>query len=988
MRRIAVLVLGLTLAGSGASHAQSFTAFESGPVRPLALSADGSRLYVANIPDDSLEIFATDGGALRQLESVPVGLEPVAVAVRSPSEVWVVNHQSDSVSIVDVASSPPRVVRTLLVGDEPRDIVFAGSAHDRAFITTAHRGQNSPVDPQLKTPGVGRADVWVFDANALGSALGGTPLGIATLFGDTPRSLAASADGSSVYVGIFHSGNQSTAVNVLAVEPISTDPNGAQLIPPMPPFDDFQNVPAPSSGIIVRKRDVGAGPQWVDAAGNDWSAFVPFDLPDQDVFRLDANASPATMASTATVFSGVGTILFDIAVGPTGKVYVANTEAFNHVRFEGFGVHAAASGAPSPPSLRGHLHESHITVIDGASVLPRHLNKHIDYQTNPVPAGVNARSLALPVQLELSADGSTIYVAAFGSSKVGIFDAAALEADTFTPDDANHIDLSGGGPAGLALDEGNGRLYVLTRFDDSVSVVDTATRREIRHVALHNPEPASIVDGRPILYDARFSSDRGDTSCASCHVFARMDDLAWNLGNPDVARVPNPNPQIFDLTNPLIQTLIGLTPQQASDLLMFHGMKGPMTTQTIRGLSNHPPMHWRGDRSGGITDPNAVFDAAAGFKRFNVAFDGLLGGVIPTDAIMQKFADFILQVKLPPSPIRNLDNTLSPTAASGENIFKNVPVDANQTITCEGCHTLDEPNGFFGTDGLTSFEGEDQLFKVPHLRNMYQKVGFFGFVGEFTPIGPQIRGFGFLHDGSVDTLLRFVSAPAFVFPGSAAQQDQQRNDLVDFLHAFPTDLAPIVGQEITRTATNGTAVDGRIQLLAERASLTAPEADLVAHAVVGGQPRGWLLTGADTFIPDAASDPIASRADLLALAASPGQEVTFLAVPPGSGMRVGIDRDEDGVRDGDDNCRIVANASQSDAGASPAGDACECGDQSGDGLVSALDATQIGSCVAGSIACATLCDADHDGACDAGDVTSVQLAVLGQAALRCAAHPF
>ena len=44
-----------------------------------------------------------------------------------------------------------------------RDIVIAGSGRNRAFITTAHRGQNNPLDPQLTTPGVGRADVWVFD---------------------------------------------------------------------------------------------------------------------------------------------------------------------------------------------------------------------------------------------------------------------------------------------------------------------------------------------------------------------------------------------------------------------------------------------------------------------------------------------------------------------------------------------------------------------------------------------------------------------------------------------------------------------------------------------------------------------------------------------------------------------------------------------------------------------------------------------------------
>ena len=54
--------------------------------------------------------------------------------------------------------------------------MFAGPGKARAFITTAHRGQNVPFDPQLTTPGVGRADVWVFDARHLGDSLGGDPL--------------------------------------------------------------------------------------------------------------------------------------------------------------------------------------------------------------------------------------------------------------------------------------------------------------------------------------------------------------------------------------------------------------------------------------------------------------------------------------------------------------------------------------------------------------------------------------------------------------------------------------------------------------------------------------------------------------------------------------------------------------------------------------------------------------------------------------------
>src|SRR5256886_10767523 len=122
----------------------SFANFESGHARPLALSPGGDRLFALNTPDNRLAIYTIGASGLSLAAEVPVGLEPVAVAARTnlpgPTQVWGGNHLSDSVSVVEIDPSDvtrSRVPRTLLVGDEPRDIVFAGSGHSRDLVTAA-----------------------------------------------------------------------------------------------------------------------------------------------------------------------------------------------------------------------------------------------------------------------------------------------------------------------------------------------------------------------------------------------------------------------------------------------------------------------------------------------------------------------------------------------------------------------------------------------------------------------------------------------------------------------------------------------------------------------------------------------------------------------------------------------------------------------------------------------------------------------------------
>jgi hypothetical protein len=477
---------------------------------------------------------------------------------------------------------------------------------------------------------------------------------------------------------------------------------------------------------------------------------------------------------------------------------------------------------------------------------------------------------------------------------------------------------------------------------------------------MYNPEPSHIVEGRRFLYDASFSSSHGDSACASCHVFGDFDSLAWDLGDPDEDETPNTGP--FRADERIGFFLLRGRPENPH----FRPMKGPVTTQSLRGLDNHGSMHWRGDRTGGNQaileedagpneQPNGgSFNEDLAFRKFNIAFLGLNGRhefILAED--MQKFADFILEITYPPNPIRHLDNALTEQQQAGRDFYFG---DKSDTFfNCNGCHVLDPDGnrefpevkkpGFFGTDGQFSFEGESQFFKIPHLRNLYQKVGMFGMappppsspppfdpsqvaplgsllfapLANNGPIGPQVRGFGFLHDGSADTVFRFVSNTLFLprAPGTIPTLDPrtppemvpdpgnvglpptpegiaQRRALEAFLLAFDSNLAPVVGQQTTLTKRNAAVVWSRIELLIARAD--AHECDLVAKTHWGG----FLYIGDGKFRISHRGTPTISDSLLRTTALLPYGEITYTCVPPGSGTRMGLDRDEDGILDSED----------------------------------------------------------------------------------------
>ena len=223
-----------------------------------------------------------------------------------------------------------------------------------------------------------------------------------------------------------------------------------------------------------------------------------------------------------------------------------------------------------------------------------------------------------------------------------------------------------------------------------------------------------------------------------------------------------------------------------------------MTTQSLRGMANHGPMHWRGDRTGGNDAPSAqpdsgTFDERAAFKKFNVGVRRparARRGRSPTRTWRRS------PTSSSRSPIRRTRSATSTTRSRrtsrpGATFFFDHTPDGprsrptrSTTATAATCSIrsgnaqfgVRASPGFFGTDGRYSFEARDAALQDPappqpvpegrdvrdghHLRSgRYDRLAFRrscrALQRRRRSPGDQVRGFGFLHDGATDTMFRF-----------------------------------------------------------------------------------------------------------------------------------------------------------------------------------------------------------------------------------------
>ncbi|MBI3843960.1 MAG: hypothetical protein HY292_04900 [Planctomycetes bacterium] len=728
--------------------------------------------------------------------------------------------------------------RLLAVHTQDATLVVYDLDHGHRIVDEIRVG----LDPVSVRPRPGHAnEVWVVNALSDDVSVVDLSLGItvATIpIGDEPADVAFNRDGSKAYVTVGERDEVAVVdANARAVTTRIAIPAASPRTIERVPNSRFIALSAFKSGnhttILPAAQAPPTNPQ-VGLIIPDSDPRSSVHLDDVDVMGIDT----ATDTLLAARVTGVGTILFGMGFHPTnGHLYVTNTEARNLVQYE--------------PNVRGHIVDNRVTIVSGVAggvtVQPVDLNPTVDYSLLPNPAA-QATSLAQPTDIAFDRATGKAYVAAFGSAFVGVLDESGAI--------LSRIPV-GMGPRGLAVRTEARRLYCLNRLDDTISEIDLTTERVVSvfAIGLLDPTPEVIRKGRRFLYDARLTSGNGTASCASCHVDGDTDMLAWDLGDPNGVAVQGP-------PSP--------TPDHSPTL--FEPLKGPMTTQTLRGLAPVAPYHWRGDR------PT--------FRDFNPAFVSLMGlGQSLSADDMQSFEDFVFTIEFPPNPNMGPDRTYTGRAVQGLATFNDTTL-FGTTVACSSCHEL--PFGTFvgGVVGRTTLQPFSQDFKVAVLRPAHHKIGRFA-----------KTGFGFVNDGEFQTIPEFLGLSPLFPPFTQTVKD----DLAEFIRQFDTGNAPSLGRELVVDSANASLAATTTAVTDLMVEASRAQVDLVVRGLFDGQRHGlWWNPLRSRFESDDSQRRAATWGELRNAAATGRARFLVQGVAAGSGPRMSIDRDSDALPDLDE----------------------------------------------------------------------------------------
>ena len=445
--------------------------FLSPHASPIAIH--GEHVFVANTPSDTVDVISK---ATREIvRRIDVGIDPVSIAVRPDGlEIWVANHVSDSVSVIDNQPDNPTYLQVIATVqefdeatkstrfDEPVGIAFA--SNEKAYVALSSENKIAVVNVATRKVEK-RLHITAQD----------------------PRAIAV--HGERLYVLPFESNNKTQLSGGRA------DEIDGELVT----FDAWEHSIANNNVLSLgHVTDIVKHPA----------------VPDRDLYVFDTK----TNKLIETVDS-LGTLLYGITVDSNGRVFVAQTDARNDVNGR------AGTKQHGLKELENRAFFNQITSVsfDGnGAEKPQFIELEPLPPIHPAPG----EAFATPYAIAVSEDDSTLVATAAGSDKVFTVDTASGKVISSVKVDSV--------PQGLVLERD--AAWVLNAVANTVSLLDLSDPINLKvtdTIILKDPTHPEFKRGRIAFNDASASTTE-TFSCASCHPNGHTDQLLWVLKTPIV----------------------------------------------------------------------------------------------------------------------------------------------------------------------------------------------------------------------------------------------------------------------------------------------------------------------------------------------------------------------------------------------------------------------------------------------------------------------
>ena len=448
-----------------------FQLFMSPHVNPIL--ALGSYVYVTNTPNGTVDVLDADTRVV--VQQIDVGLEPMSLAAKpDSSELWVSNHVSDSVNVIDTAPDSP-LLHTVIavidhldlpagetVFDEPAGIAFA--SNEKAYVALSQTNQIAVIDATT------------YEVTKLLHVPAQDPRAIAVV-------------GDKLLVLPFESNNQ-TQLSGCTADGIDGD---------VCTFDAIEHV--------FNNNNVLSLNYTADIVRNT-------DLPDRDLIVYSTENEQRLQS-----VNHLGTLLYGLSVDASGVAYIAQTDARNAANGR------AGSQQHGLAELENRPFFNQITRVDCSGpdgCLPQ--TRRYELEPRPPTHPAAGRALATPYDLVVLPEGDALLGVAAASDTV-------FRMDTASGDIQGRLTV-GATPRGITL-RGSDEAWIYNASDSSVSVVSLSNGSlDLQAtIALEDPTPSEIAAGRHLFESAKASST-GTFSCASCHIDGNTDQLLWVLDTP------------------------------------------------------------------------------------------------------------------------------------------------------------------------------------------------------------------------------------------------------------------------------------------------------------------------------------------------------------------------------------------------------------------------------------------------------------------------